>query len=560
LRTQSRCLISAQASKSELDSYYAQIKQIDNMLADPSAGLSPALQDFFKTVQDVASNPTASASRQSLLSAGEALAARFRSLNDRLEEVRDGVNTQITSSVSVINSYARQIARLNDSIENALGASSGQPPNDLLDKRDLLVADLSKEIKSIAVKQDGGAFNVFVGNGLPLVMGGQSYALQAAPSLTDPTRVEPFYASNGNLVALGEAGLTGARIGGLNEFRTETLEVAQNALGRVAIGLTGTFNAQHRLGQDINGNAGTDMFSVGAPLVNSNRGNAGSATISATITDVNALTTSNYQLTYDGADYVLKRLDDGATQTFGSLPQTFDGVNLAISGVPAPGDQFLIRPTANGAATVSQAITDIASIAAAAPIRTAAAATNTGTGTISAGVVDSGYLGSPLTGPVTISYSSGTNTLSGFPGGPVSFAAETEISFGGIRFSIAGVPSGGDTFTVSPNTGGVGDNRNALLLAGLQTTNKLSNGTANYQGAYGQLVSVVGNKTRELEVTSAAAEKVLSETVKLQQAESGVNLDEEAANLLRYQQAYQAAGKLMQTADRLFDVLLGLGE
>jgi len=161
---------SAQASKSGLDSYYTQIKQINNMLADPTAGLSPSLQDFFSGIQTLASNPSNISARQATLSSADALTGRFQSLAGQLNEISQGVNSQTQSSVNAINSYARQIAQLNDSIGKVQSAA-GQPPNDLLDQRDQLVLDLNKQIKATVVKQGDGSYNVFIGNGQPLVVG-----------------------------------------------------------------------------------------------------------------------------------------------------------------------------------------------------------------------------------------------------------------------------------------------------------------------------------------------------------------------------------------------------
>lgn len=469
-------LQNAQTSKSGLDSHYAQIRQIDNMLADPASGLSPALQKFFSGVQEMASNPAAIPSRQAALSSAEALASRFQSLAGRLEQIGQGINSQLQSSVSVINTYAQQIARLNDSIGKAQGAT-GRPANDLLDQRDQLVLDLNKEIKATVVKQDDGQINVFIGNGQPLVMGSTTSTLATVASPVNPEKLEVAYrASNGNLTPVGASGLTGGNLGGLLEFRNTTLEPAQNALGRVAIGLASSFNAQHQAGFDLNGAAGGDFFTVAAPVVGANKSNTGTAVVGASIGSANALTTSDYRLQYDGSQYSLTRLSDNTVTSFATFPQTVDGVDLSlVSGAAAAGDSFLIRPTVNGASGLGVAIGDPRLIAAAA------------------------------------------------------------------------------------QTGASGDNHNGLLLAGLQTAKVLGNGTASFQEAYSQLVSVVGNRTREIEVTSRAADKLLAEAVSTLQNESGVNLDEEATNLLRYQQAYQAAAKVMQIASEMFDSLLSIG-
>ena len=182
-----------------------------------------------------------------------------------------------------------------------------------------------------------------------------------------------------------------------------------------------------------------------------------------------------------------------------------------------------------------------------------------------------------LASALTLSYNSGANQFTGFPaaspvtvtfngaatiyaaGAPVPYTEGATISFGGISFVVTGQLSNADTFTIAPNTNGVSDNRNALLLAGLQTKNTLAGSTASYQSAYSQIVSSIGVKTRDINVTAQAQASLVKYSEQAQQSLSGVNLDEEAANLLRYQQAYQAAGKMMQIASTMFDTLLGLG-
>jgi flagellar hook-associated protein 1 FlgK len=557
----------AKTESTQLDTYLSQMKQIDSLLADPSGnlGLSPALQDFFASVQDVGTNPAEITSRQSMLSNAEVLVRRFQSMSDRLDEIQDGVNTQIGNSVSLINTLAERIAKLNETIRLAEGSAGGQPANDLRDQRDELVNQLNQEARAKVVVQSDGAYSIFVGAGQSLVTGAKAFELGTTPSPTDANRLQVTYLSGGNNIPIKESCLDGGRLGGLLQFRNEAIDAARNGLGRVAIGLAGTFNAQHMLGQDLQGNFGGTFFTVPDPSVAASVKNTGSAVINAGVVDFGALTVSDYRLRFDGASYSLTRLKNGteeATQTFATLPQTVDGVRLSLtSGALAAGDEFLIRPTVNGASQIGVAIQDTGRIAAAAPIRTDASLANTGTGRISAGAVNAPPpLDSNLTQPVTITFTSATTfdvsgAGTGNPAG-ITFNAGNPITFNGWTVQITGIPKPGDVFSIGPNTNGAADNRNALLLGGLQTSSTLAGGTASYQSAYGQVVSVTGNKTRELEVTSQAQGALLSQTQALQQSESGVNLDEEAASLLRYQQAYQAASKVMQTASQMFDTLL----
>lgn len=565
-------VLSAQISKSQLDSYNTQITQIDNLLADPSAGLSPALQDFFKGVQDLSANPTAAASRQAVLSSAEALTSRFQGLEGRLDEIRQGVDSQIQSSVGTINSYSQLIAKLNDTIEKVQNATDGKAANDLLDQRDQLVADLSKEIKVTVVPQNG-TYNIFIANGQPLVVGAKTFALQTAVSPTDSSRTEIGFEKGGKTILMAESSFSGGKLGGLMEFRSEMLDVAQNSLGRVAIGLASTFNAQHKLGQDLNGGLGGDFFAVASITPVASSANAGDAKLSASITNPNALTTSDYQVQFDGTNYKLTRLSDNTQLS--ATPFLADAQAAAIkegfsfsiaSGNVVAGDQFLIRPTANGASEFKVAITDTTKIAAAGPVRTTATTNNQGSGKISAGTVNTPPPPDPnLQQSIKITFTSATTfdvagTGTGLPASGVGYTPGGNITYNGWTVQITGTPVANDTFSIDSNTNGKGDSRNALLLGSLQSANTLSNGTTTFQGAYAQLVSLVGNKANELQVTSKASETLLTQAQQAQQAESGVNLDEEAANLLRYQQAYQAAGKVMQIASQLFDVLLSLGK
>jgi flagellar hook-associated protein 1 FlgK len=332
-------------------------------------------------------------------------------------------------------------------------------------------------------------------------------------------------------------------------------------------------NQQNQMGQDLGGALGGNLFTTAVPRISQGANNNGTAGLTASITDVGALTTSDYQLRFDGASYTMLRLSDNVVTNLGAtvpLTQVIDGVTVTLSAGMAKGDTFTIRPTADGARDISVAISDPAKIAAAAPIRGNAAIANTGTGTISAGTVNAPLPLDPnLQNKVTVTFIDTTHftvtdntlgtTLVGPPGTVYDPATGATLSFNGWTVQIAGAPAVSDTFTVDRNTNATGDNRNALLMVGLQNQNILANGTASFQGAYGQLVGQIGAKTNELDVTSTAQTSMLNETIKQQQSISGVNLDEEAANLLRYQRAYEAAAQAMKIANTMFDTLLGLG-
>ncbi|MFA7240505.1 MAG: flagellar hook-associated protein FlgK [Sulfuricellaceae bacterium] len=572
-------VLQTQTSFSRFDSYNAQASQLDNLLADVNSGMSPALQDFFMAVNDVSGTPSSAPSRQTVLSGAQAMVTRIQGLATRMTEMRDGINTQVRNSVELVNSLTLRIADLNQQV--AIGTTFGQPPNDLLDQREQLIAELNKEVQVSVVKQDNGSLNIFIGSGQPLVLGTKQLSLSASPSTYDPERLEVGLVVGNATAVLDSSMLQGGNLSGLLAYRSEVLDMAQNALGRVAMGLTQTFNDQQKLGQDLNGDLGENFFTALSPKPPiAKYGNAAGLTATLTVGDVSKLTTEDYNLQWSATAgaWQLTTVKSGATVAMTGSgvpgdPFIADGMSIEVTGAPNDGNGFQFQPTRNAAGEINVAITDTAKIAAATPIRTAATlAANTGTGIISAGTVNA----TPVTpdpahpstdlnlkNQVTISFTSATtfdvtDAVNGVLDAGVAYTPGANISYNGWTVQIAGAPALSDTFTIGPTINGVTDNRNALLLAGLQTKNTLANGTATFQGTYSQMVSVVANKTNEAQVNGKAQQTLLEQATQTQQSLSGVNLDEEAANLLRYQQAYQAAGKMIQIVGTLFDTLLNL--
>ncbi len=555
-----------QSQASYLSSYLASIRQIDNMIADPAAGVSPAIQDLFSATNGMANAPESIPARQTVLSTAQAAVNRIQAMDQRLTDISNSLSGQITGSIQTANTYATQISTLNTSIKNAIASGQGQQPNDLMDQRDQIVNLLNKEIKTSVQTQTDGSMNVFIGNGQPLVIGEQAMSLQAVQNQSDPSKVDVAYSINGKTIVLQQSSLQGGNLGAYLTFRDQTLEPARNALGRVAVGLATSINQQNQMGQDLNGVLGGNILNAALPRVSVGASNTGNAIASASISSVSALTASDYQLKFDGTNYSMTRLTDNVvTNLAGPVPitQTVDGVTVKLSVGMAAGDSFLIRPTANAARDIAVLTTDPTKLSTAAPMRASAALANTGTGVIAAGTVNTPLpLDSNLQAPVSITFTSPTtfNVVGAVPAvGAQTYTAGQNITYNGWTTQITGAPVTGDTFNVASNTTATGDNRNALLMAGLQTQNLLANGTTSFQGAYSQLVGSIGAKTSELTVTSLAQDAMVTQTIANQQSVSGVNLDEEAANLIRYQRAYQAAAKAMQIANTMFDSLLTLG-
>ncbi|EQD43096.1 flagellar hook-associated protein FlgK, partial [mine drainage metagenome] len=293
-----------QSTSSQLTTYYNQIQQINNIIADPAAGLSPALQNFFSAVNGVSNAPASIAARQGLISNAQSLTGTFQTLNQVMTGLATSTNQQINSSVVNINAYAKQIASLNQSILTSSASSTSQQPNSLLDQRNQLISQLSQEINATVLKQSNGSDTVYIGNGQPLVVGNQAMTLKAVPAQSNPAQLDIAYVTpSGTTLRLPSNSIQGGNLGGLMAFQNQSLVPTQSQLGLIATGLGMTINAQQLQGQDLNGALGTPLFHIASPVVIANQANTGAATVSATITQASALTGSNYTLSYNGSQY-----------------------------------------------------------------------------------------------------------------------------------------------------------------------------------------------------------------------------------------------------------------
>lgn len=530
--------------------------QLSDMLGDPTVGLAPALAAFFNGVQDLAADPASTPARQALLGEARTLVARLRDQAGRMSDIAAELNARLEVAVAEVNALARAIADLNRDIVSALGTAQGGPPNDLLDQRDLLLNRLAERTRISVVAQDDGAVNVMIGKGQVLVAGGTAQRLAVVVHPLDASRRDIAVDVNG-MQSVITGTLEGGEIGAVLAFRDELLEPARNALGRIAVTLAASFNAQHRAGMDLDGNAGSDFFTVAAPEVLASPANAGAIDVDLDGNAIGDLTTATYELTYDGADFTLRRLADGATQTLaGAGPFTVDGMVITVTAPPAAGDRYLIAPVRQGARDIALAVGGVRAIAAAAPVRARADLANAGQAAVSPPEIVNPSDPALLT-PVSLVFDDppATFRIDGV-GPPLPYTSGADIDVNGWRVRIEGAPAAGDRFIVEPNAGGVGDNRNALALAGLQAKPILDGATATYQEAHGALIAEVGTATQQGAIARDAF-AALAEQARAARAEiSGVNLDEEAANLLRFQQAYQAAAETIRAAQTAFDALL----
>lgn len=557
LASQSR---TSSSSFNQFDTYATQAGRLNNLFGNTTTGLTPTLQNFINAVQAVADTPTSMPARQTLLSQAQSLVERLKSYDSSLRSLDTQVNAQIAGEANAISSLSQGIAKLNQEISSGY-SRTGQPPNDLLDQRDRLIDELSTHVNVNVVAQGDHTVNVFIGNGQPLVVGQTFGRVVATADQYDPTRsVLSFQTATGSVEMTNS--LSGGTLGGMLQFRTQMLDPARNTLGRLSAALSEVVNEQHSAGIDLNGQLGGDFFTVGQARVMSSAHNAGTGSLAVQRIDgaSGALTTADYTMVNTAGGWSLRRADTGATVPMtgaGTVadPYVADGLSIVVSPGAATGDRFLIKPTADAVSGLQVLITDPSQVAAAAPIVSSASASNIGNAVITRGdVIDAAD--PQLRAPVDITFTSATQyQISGDPA-TYTYTPGDDIDVNGWRVQISGTPAAGDSFSVSDNTSGSGDNRNALKLAAVLGQPVLNNGTASLNAAVGQFVGDIGVKTSQVQVSRDAQKVVFDESVGALQSVSGVNLDEEAANLVRYQQAYMAAAQMIKVADTIFQSVL----
>jgi len=571
--------------------YHEFASQVDNLIADPDAGLAPAIEEFFSSMQEIADDPSSIPARNVLITNAQSLVARFDTMDSWFSDIQGAVNDKIVNEVTVINQLASSISALNNDIIVAVGIGGNQPPNDLLDKRDHLIDELSKHLSVSLNENRDGTVNVYVGNGQSLVLSTKAMALTAQRNVDDPTNYEVAYVdpTSGTSSSISKM-LSGGELGGVLAFREDVLMPSVNHLGRLAVGIATEFNTQHNRGLDLTNNIGGDFFNI--PMITAlvptdppvaelyateSVDNISAETITVRLNDIKDLTTNEYQLTYDGANYILKNLAtnqiDTLTVASGPAPTRFNaiyGMDIELSNTPAINDEFFLRPNRESSRDISVAITDPNLIAAAHPLRTEMdVSSNSGFGSISEATIND-YTNVDLLQPITITFrNSGglpspaaadvfdvTGVGVGIPAIGVAYVAGAPISFNGWDVVVDGVPEDGDIFLVEGNINGVSDNRNALILADLQLAGTMIGGSASFHDAYSEVVVLVGNLTHQADLSYEAQSALLSQAQQLKDSLSGVNLDEEAANLLTYQQAYAAAAQVIAASEEIFQTLL----
>lgn len=552
---------SSQASYSSSNTLATQAAQVDNMLSDSSTGLTATLQSFVNALQSVANTPDSTAARQALLNQAQALAQQLTSYDSQLSQFSSQLESQLSGDVTQINTITANLASLNQQI--AAESTSGQTPNQLMDQRDALITQLSQYVSVQTTTESNGAMDVYIGTGQALVTGGTAAKLSTVAGAYDPSELD-IAINGGGTTADITSEISGGELGGLLSARSQVLDPARNAIGQVSVAVAGIVNQQQQSGMDLTGAQGQPMFSVGGVQVLPDANNTGSGSLTVTRGSLSALTADDYRLQYTGGAWQLTDVTTGQSVAMtgtgtGASPLQAAGLSIVTSGTPANGDSFLIQPTAAATAGFSVLLTNPAQVAAASLIQGAAGAANTGGATVSAASVTDPANYVPDTYTVTfgagnsyaVTNGAGTQVAAG------TYAAGTPITFPGAQLTLSGSPAAGDTFTIAANNpANTGDNSNILAMTDALSAAALNGNTTSVAGAANSLVSQIGVVTQQAQNNATAQQTVNQSATTALNNSSGVNLDQEAATMLRYQQAYQAMAQVIQASGQMFTSLI----
>lgn len=529
--------------------------RIDQLFTDATTGLARPWSAFFDAAQGVAAEPASQAARTELLGRAEALVSRFGLLQQGLEQIDNEIDAQLVAGADELNRLATEIARLNVEISRN-GPANAVP--DLLDQRDRLVSRVATLTGVTTLPQDDGALNVFTAGGQPIVIGTIASRFITVPDDYRPDRRLLALQTATGSVRLGPGSIAG-QLGGAMASRTEWVDAGRAELGRIAAALAGTVNASSAAGLDLNGNVGTDFFGLPAPLALAHRNNLGSGALAVDRVNVAALDGVPLEFRFDGANWSARRTDTGVNVALAGLgttasPFLVNGIAVVVSGAPTADDRFLVEPTSTAAGSLAVAINDPNRIAAASRIRPAADLGNLGQGrVVSLAVLDPAN--PALATPSTVQFL--TPTTFSLNGGPAQmYAAGTAINANGWRLVLDGVPRAGDVFRVGPNIAGSSDNSNMRVWAALDDARVLGSGANSLNDAISAQTTRIGSAARASGFSLDSQKSIDEALVQQRESLSGVNLDEEAANLLRFQQAYQAAAQVISIADTVFQTLL----
>ncbi|WP_233078051.1 flagellar hook-associated protein FlgK [Rheinheimera soli] len=591
--------------------YLSEASRVDTLMSDQSNSISTGMSSFFSQLQTAINDPTNAASRQLVMGNAQTLLNRFNTLSSQMTAQNKYLTQQLETDAADANEQIGVIARLNQEIFAYGNNPAKPPPLDLLDKRDQAIKELSVLVDINVLDAENGDKQVFLGSGQSLVLGNGKFNLFSVAGNPDPNRktLQLKAGTNQNVIINVSETDLGGKIGASLEFRTKVLDPAQRELGQLALAFTDAFNTQNRLGMNADGNLGGDLFTLPNFTALPYAGNTGSGAITASVAAGQGknIPANDLRITFTAPDaFTVEAMDASGnvipgtaiSRTGVTFPVTvtsddtndFFGLNITLTnGAPAfaAGDQFDLKPLSVAAQNISLATNRPEAIALASPLKSEKTLTNLGNAEIDKlSITSVGQTGNRLSqpanftdGPISITYLGNNQFLIEDSGAPVvsetiTFAGtdyqnllggSVNFADAGFDFSVKGVPQVGDTFSIAYNAGGFEDNRNGLLLGDLQNSDMVRINAATtvnadkyqtFNQAYSELVGSVGTQTSQARVAAASSKSLLEQTTAWHESLSGVSLDEEAADLVRFQQTYAAAAKILSTSQTIFDTLL----
>jgi flagellar hook-associated protein 1 len=590
------------------EQYVTEANRVDALFSNAENSIATGINNLFQQFQVANNEPATMANRQLIIGSSQALLDRFNTLSSLVLDQENFVNQQLDIYTNEANTLIKQISSLNIEIASYGTGASRPVPLDMLDKRDLAIQNLSKMVEIKTLDAKNGEKLVFMATGQSLVVERGDFSLISLRGDPDPSQreLQLQLATKANVVRDIDINRIGGKIGGLLSFQDEILVPTQNRLGQLALSMTDAMNTQNRLGMDLNGKIGGNLFNLPVSSGFSYANNAGSGVVNLTIEpgQGRSLPPNDFLMTVEAGGVRIQALNASGQVITGSdkvvpiggYPATINstnaggdlyGMEITLTGAPAVGDRFALKPSSTASRTLTMATTRPEDIALASPVRTEFTLANLGNAKVeNLKVTNTTPVSFPtygfdtpsglINGPWTMTYTA-TDTFQIVDnlGNPVATAAYGSNQYQnifaqagvnvGFDFSVSGVPSIGDTFSISFNDGGFNDNRNGLALSALQTasTTRLNPLSApsgvnavSFNKSYAEMVSLIGERTSQARNSEGASKALLTQTTAWYESLSGVSLDEEASNLVRFQQTYAAAAKIISTSQTIFDTLL----
>lgn len=559
------------------------LAQMQEVFGGGKTGLGAAITDMMNSFGDVAGAPTDPSARQVVLTRMNELAARFRSASAQLDELDYSAKQQMGNDVTVVNSLAGQVATLNAQISRSI--ASGQTPNDLLDQRDQLVRNINKYVQTSQIPADDGSISLFVGGSQPLVLGPNSAQLTLKEATEFPGSGKMalyFQQPGGQNVELTPSMLGGGEIAGLLQFQGSDLTEGRNLLGRMALAIGDSLNEQNNLGLTLSGQSGSNLFKLSMVSNGSTTGAqwTGATTPTTTVVDSSQLKASDYQIVFGSTAPAGKviRLSDGKVTDFTNMTdlssKEIDGLRFDLKAEGVSGNTVLFRPMAAGAHDIQAAVHSPNDLAVANPV--AASIKSLGDATlqmggiqVSAGFNMAGFAGAEVSfsknATGQLEYTITPAPAGGIPATGLYTSGQPIQLAPGLQVKITGTPAINGTTSDKVTLGKATDPQygtayqrdagNASSFLALRDS-KLFDGSTTLSDGFSTAMAQVGTRTQSAQYAAKLSETIAKNLEADRTAVSGVNLDEEAAKLLQYQQSYQASAKMLQVAQSIFDSVL----